>query len=355
MITLSLCMIVKNEEKVLPRCLDSVKNIADEIIIVDTGSSDHTVEIAGKYTDKIYHYKWNDDFSAARNFAFSKGVSDYLMWLDADDVLPERERNRLQELKKSISGSEDVIMLLYATAFQENGEPAFQYYRERIVKNRRGYLFRGRVHEAITPCGNIVYSDIVIEHRKVNQGNSRRNLAIYEGMEKRKEQFDGRALYYYGRELAGHGLYKRAVRIFNKFLRCPEGWTENKIDATRELAVCYYQLGNPEKAVLSLLKGLEYDVPRGETCCALGRYFMHEEKYEQAIFWYKQALSAKKAEKEGAFVEEECYGFLPAISLCVCYDRIGERDEAEKYNELAGKYKPDSPYYLSNKEYFSIY
>ena len=67
MATVSLCMIVKNEEKVLGRCLDSAKEIADEIIIVDTGSTDRTKEIAAEYTEKIYDFKWNDDFSAARN------------------------------------------------------------------------------------------------------------------------------------------------------------------------------------------------------------------------------------------------------------------------------------------------
>ena len=69
MITISLCMIVKNEERVLKRCLDSVRDLVDEIIIVDTGSTDATKRIAAGYTDKIYDFTWNDDFSAARNFA----------------------------------------------------------------------------------------------------------------------------------------------------------------------------------------------------------------------------------------------------------------------------------------------
>ena len=88
MVTLSLCMIVRDEEDVLGRCLESVKDLADEIIIVDTGSSDRTKEIAAYYTDRIYDFEWCDDFSAARNFAFSKGTKDFLMWLDADDVIP---------------------------------------------------------------------------------------------------------------------------------------------------------------------------------------------------------------------------------------------------------------------------
>lgn len=105
-------------------------------------------------------------------------------------------------------------------------------------------------------------------------------------------------------------------------------------------------------ALKALLQALEYDVPRGETCCDLGRHFQDREQYEQAVYWYRQAFGAKKDLTSGAFISEECYGFLPAISLCVCYDRLGDRKKAEQYNELAGSYRPDSRYYLKNKEYF---
>ena len=92
--TISLCMIVKNEEKHIARCLDSVAGLVDEIVIVDTGSSDRTVEIASRYTPRVYSYPWKDDFSDARNHAFSKATMDYCMWMDADDVLEEAERYR---------------------------------------------------------------------------------------------------------------------------------------------------------------------------------------------------------------------------------------------------------------------
>ena len=86
MITVSLCMIVKNEEQILQRCLDSLAGLMDEIIIVDTGSTDATKEIAAKYTDKVYDFVWIDDFSAARNFAFSKAGMEYIYSADADEM-----------------------------------------------------------------------------------------------------------------------------------------------------------------------------------------------------------------------------------------------------------------------------
>ena len=352
MITVSLCMIVRDEEAVLERCLESVRDAVDEIIIVDTGSTDGTKDIGRKYTEKIYDLPWQDDFAAARNFAFFKGTMDYLMWLDADDVLPGRSLEEFRKMKETLPEHIDMVMMPYVVAFETDGSPAYSYYRERIVKNGCGYSFTGRVHEVIPPRGNLFYADIPVEHRKIKAGDSGRNLRIYEKMEREGEWFDSRALYYYGRELYFHGKYQKGRRVLESFLERPDGWVENRIDATRQLAGCLYGLGEEEEALRALLRALEYDVPRGETCCDLGRHFQDREKYEQAVYWYKQAFTAKKDLTSGAFIREECYGFLPAISLCVCYDRLGDRKKAEEYNELAGKYQPDSEYYLANKKYF---
>lgn len=353
MISISLCMIVKDEEAVLGRCLDSVKSAVDEIVVVDTGSEDRTKEIAGQYTDRVYDFQWENDFSAARNFALSKGYKDYLMWLDADDVINEENVRKLKELKITLTPDVDVVMMPYAVAFDENGRSTFSYYRERLLKNHRGFCFTGRVHEVIPPRGKIHYADVLVEHRKEKPGDSDRNLKIYEEMERSGDPFDGRALYYYGRELVYHKQYEKAENILKKFLARPDGWVENQIDATRQLAVCSYAGNNEKQALNWLLNAFAYDVPRGETCCDLGRHFMDRGQYEQAAYWYEQALKAKKASQSGAFVAEDCYGFLPAISLCVCYDRMGDHRRAEEYNELAGRYKPDSPYYLRNKEFFA--
>ncbi len=84
---LTLSMIVKNEEKYLEDCLKSVRGVADEIVIVDTGSTDHTIEIAQEYNAKLFHYTWINDFSAARNYALEKSTGDWVLYLDADERL----------------------------------------------------------------------------------------------------------------------------------------------------------------------------------------------------------------------------------------------------------------------------
>ena len=79
---------------------------------------------------------------------------------------------------------------------------------------------------------------------------------------------------------------------------------------------------------------------------------MAEEKYEQAIFWYKLALTKQRNDASGAFISPDCYGYLPYIQLCVCYDRLGQKKKAREYNEKAGKLRPDSPAYQYNKAYY---
>ena len=352
MISISLCMIVRDEEKVLRRCLESVKDLVDEIVIVDTGSEDRSREIAGEFTEHVYDLEWQDDFSAARNYAFSRASGEYCMWLDADDVIPESSRHKFLQMKERLTPETDMVMLPYETAFDEGRKAVFSYYRERIVKNHRGYLFCGKVHEVIPLRGKIRRENIPVRHQPEQKRNSERNLNIYRKLEQNGEEFDSRMLYYYARELTAHGRYREGARRLRLFLRRADGWLEDKIEATRQLAVCCYQLGKEDLALQALFSGFRYDVPRAETCCMIGRHFLDRSQYVQAIFWYEQALRAKKDPESGAFIQEDCYGFLPAISLCVCYDRLGDPQKAEIYNELAGAYKPYSPFYLKNRQYF---
>ena len=179
--TISLCMIVRNEENVLARCLESVKDVVDEIIIVDTGSADRTKEIAAFYTDKIFDFIWIDHFSAARNYSFSKATKEYYMWMDADDVLPENEKQKLLQWKRNSISKEqlpDVIMMKYVTAFDEFGKGIFSFYRERILRRDIRCFWKGRVHEAIVPFGKVEYLDISIEHRSEKETYSDRNLKM---------------------------------------------------------------------------------------------------------------------------------------------------------------------------------
>lgn len=352
MFTLSLCMIVKNEKDVIGRCLDCVKDIADEIVIVDTGSTDNTKDIASKYTDKIYSFEWIDDFSVARNFSFSKASKDYIMWLDADDVITPENQQSLKELKKTMDSSVDVVMMKYDTAFDENNNPTFSYYRERILKRAMNFKWVSEIHEVIPTKGNIIYSAIAISHRKIHSNDPKRNLKIFEQILKNGKTLDPRQKYYYGRELMYNDEYEKSILQLSEFLEEGKGWIENNISACKDLAFCYYAVQKESDAINSLFRTFIYDTPRAEICCDIGKHFLDRQQYKTAVFWYEIARNQPINQESGAFISIDCYGFIPDIQICLCYDRLGDYKNAFKYNELAGKIKPNDPVYIYNKKYF---
>lgn len=147
--SISLCMIVKNEEDFIAKCLESVHDFVDELIIVDTGSTDQTISICQKYEAKIFSYQWNEDFSAARNYGLSKASGDWIIWIDADEVLESKNR---QLIIDTISNTETKMFYLpiinyYGEDLPVNHEQAYLYYQPRLFRNHLGIKFQNRIHE----------------------------------------------------------------------------------------------------------------------------------------------------------------------------------------------------------------
>lgn len=345
-------MIVKNEEKVLARCLDSVKDLVDEIIIVDTGSSDKTKEIAREYTDKIYDYVWVDDFSAARNFSYSKASMDYTFWLDADDIILEEDKIKFNQLKENLDPSIDIVMMKYNATIDDFNNPTLSYYRERLTKRANNHIWKEPVHEYLELSGNIINSDICITHKKDNNDNSDRNLSIYEKIVSKGEELSTRGLYYYGRELYNWQRYEDSIKYINKFLDSNLGWVEDNIGSCHLLSQCYQCLNDREGMLNSLLKSFKYDKPRAEICCQLGQFYMDDSNYQRAIVWLTLATQLKKPEDNWGFIQHDYWGYIPNMQLCVCYYKIGKIKEAIKYNEKAAEFKPHDSVIAYNRSFF---
>lgn len=350
MAEISLCMIVRDERETLARCLDSVKEAVDEIIIVDTGSKDETREIARRYTPHVYDFFWKDDFSAARNESFAHATRDFLMWLDADDVVENAEA--LVRFKRDVLDGLDVVMAPYHVAFDTQGNPTFTYYRERILRAGMGFRWEGAVHEAIAPRGRIGYADFVVRHEKLRPGKPGRNLRIYEKLRKEGHPFNPRERFYYGRELASAGRMEEAARQLDSVIEDEAAWIENRIEACAGLADCLDRLGDTSGAMRALCRSLALDRPRAMIACALGRRFLEAGNLHAARFWYEAALSAKENEKSGAFIQRDHSGRIPLLQLCVIHDRLGEREVACAYNEQAALLCPDDEAVRQNRRYF---
>lgn len=147
-ITLAACLIVKNEEAVLPRCLDSVREICDEIVVVDTGSTDRTVEIASSYGAKIGHFEWCDDFSAARNASLDLATSHWVLWIDADEELTPESWNAIREglIRNHFGGYYVRIVNLMD---DENEANQYVHTPVRLFRRIPEIRFEGRIHEQV--------------------------------------------------------------------------------------------------------------------------------------------------------------------------------------------------------------
>ena len=149
-ITVSACLIVKNEAKNLPRCLNSIKGFVDEIVIVDTGSTDDSIEIAEGYGAKIGHFAWNDDFSAARNHALSLATGNWALWIDADEELTP---DSIQALRRAVVRPHFGGYAIEIVNFTDDRSDAAQYIHKpiRLFRLAPGVRFSGKIHEQVSP------------------------------------------------------------------------------------------------------------------------------------------------------------------------------------------------------------
>lgn len=348
MVTVSLCMIVKNEEEVLDRCLSSVRDLVDEIVIVDTGSTDDTKRIAHRYTDRVYDFEWIDDFSAARNYSFSLATQEYILWLDADDTLRERDRQLFRALKETLDPAVDSVAMEYHLLFDAEGNPAALSRRNRLVKRSRGFRWLNRVHEYLEVNGSIYVTDIAVSHDR--RGNhSERNLGIFEKMIEKDGGLSGRDVLYYGNELADAKRYAEAAEMYERFLSQPVEYFEDNLLACSKLAECCHHLGDMDRKLRSLLRTMEYDIPRADFCCSIGYCHQDRGEVKKAIFWYELALRLEKPVHHFGVLNLICWTWLPHLQLCVCYGLLGELEKAYEHNEKALEYLPRDPNLLSNR------
>ncbi|MEK5029241.1 tetratricopeptide repeat-containing glycosyltransferase family 2 protein [Paenibacillus sp. FSL M7-1046] len=351
MIEISVCMIVRNEENSLPRCLSSVGAIADEIIIVDTGSTDNTKEIALSYGAVIYDFTWIDDFSAARNFAFSKATKEYIFWLDADDYLKDVDHARFRELKHSLPDGVDSVNMQYNLAFDKEGRVVTSLRRNRLVRRSCNFKWIGPVHEYLEVYGPAYSSDVCITHEK-DKVYTDRNLRIYQKRVAEGEVFSPRDQYYYANELRDHGIYEEACRYYELFLDGGLGWIEDSYQACLRLAECRERLGDKEGAFQSLCRTLQYDTPRAEFCCRLGAWHVEKGQLLPAVYWYELAIKLPRNNDSMGVKNEAFATWVPNLQLALCYDRLGQREKANLFNEAALLYHPVHPSMLYNRNYF---
>ncbi|MBC7473589.1 MAG: glycosyltransferase [Candidatus Sericytochromatia bacterium] len=190
----SLCMIVKNESKNIARCLESVEGVVDEIIVVDTGSTDDTVEIAKKYGAKVFFYEWSNDFAVARNEAIKNATGDWILILDADEELSPESREIIRAFLVKMDG--DATYQIRIKNMNTYGNVMYQNYMTRMFKNTNTTMFVGRIHETLisrSQAINISGEDVFIihhgykDHEKSAEKITTRNIPLLEEILKKDD------------------------------------------------------------------------------------------------------------------------------------------------------------------------
>lgn len=337
MIEISLCMIVRDEEKSLGRCLSSVGDIADEIIIIDTGSTDGTKEIARSFGAKLYDFAWVNDFAAARNYSFRKAGKDYIVWLDADDILLPEDREQFMQLKRILPAGIDSVAMKYNVGFDGEGRAVTSLRRNRLVKRSCNFEWIGAVHEYLDIPANILLSDIAVTHMKDKEPTDR-NLKIYRARVEQGEQLPVRDLYYFANELKNNHYFEEAILYYAAYLASGLGWVEDNIRACIKQSECYYHLGNLEEAVRAIGQSLVYDKPGPEFCYRLGCYLCGLKAVGQAVYWFELALQVPMNNSDLGIVNQMFHTWLPHYQLALCYDYLGDTHKANYHHEQVLQY-----------------
>ncbi len=326
MTTFSLCMIVKNESKVLRRCLSSLADIMDEIIIVDTGSTDNTKEIAAEFTNKIYDYVWINDFADARNFAFSKATMDYIYSADADEVLDEINRQRLMQLKEIMMPEIEMVQMHYITPPEYNTTANFiKEYRPKLYKRLRTFTWIDAVHETVRLDPVIYDSDIEIMHLPQNLHSSR-DFGIFRAVFEKEGKLSAKLHSMYAKELFISGTdadFAQAEDIFTDTLYQPDATEDMQKESICVLSHLKRITGQTDE-FFSLAFKLMPDAICSEISYEIGCHFMEKEDYMEAIQWFETA-----SERTAAIIDIRRNGKLPLEALSQCHRFIAEKIREE--------------------------
>lgn len=333
MITISLCMIVKNEETVLKRCLDSVADLVEELIIVDTGSTDATMEIAASYPHaKLYEFAWIDDFSAARNFAFSKATKEYIYSADADEVLDEENRERFRMLKQALLPEVEIVQMKYGNQLQFG--TVYNYdeeYRPKLFKRLREFVWQEAIHETVNVMPVIFDSDIVITHMP-EESHAGRDFQAFERLAGRGVRLSKRLHNMYAKELFIAGKDEDFIRASLFF---EESARDNGRDASEIKEACLVAAAASRRSG-DAIKFFRYavkviaDEGCSEICYEMGEFYLDRQDYEEAAIWYYNA----RYETE-AMLAAKTGGKDALLKLALCYERMGLMEEAAFYRKEA--------------------
>lgn len=337
----SICIIVKNEEKAIEQCLKSLLPLNYEIVVVDTGSTDRTREIAANYTDKVYDYEWKQDFAAARNFAIGKATSDYIMMIDSDETLISYDKKELESLIEKYP--DGVGRLLVINEYIRGNEKYRMRNRFNKLFSKKYYHYEGRIHEQIVSLYEKEYimynAPVTLLHRgydgdlETRRKKAERNISLLmKELEINGE--DPYILYQLGKSYYMQENYLDACRTFEKALYYD---LDPKLEYVQDMVETYgYALLNTRQYETALqLSGVydEFSV-NADFVFLMGLIYMNNAMFTEAIGEFL------KATKMNEYITEGVNSYRAFYNIGVIYECLGSLDKARMYYKKCGNYEP---------------
>lgn len=310
--TISLCMIVRDEEDWIRQAIESVQQIVSEVIVVDTGSTDRTVEIAKELGAKVFFQAWEDDFAKARNFSIEQATGDWILILDADEAIAAKDLPALKRLTRDRKICWEFLQRHYSNdhrlseytpvrgeypEWEKGHKGYFESNCVRLFPNRMGLTYEGRVHElvehSIKRLGKhkIKRTNVRIQHfghtDKVKEKKNKSKLYTPLGIEKLKDDpKNWQAFFELGVEHNQNGRLQESVMAFTQSL----AMEPNYVPAWVNMGYVLCEMQRYRLAEFALLSALEIDPRNDEAFCNLGVVYMRTNQLKKAEQALRQAV-----------------------------------------------------------------
>lgn len=358
--TVSIALIVKNEEHVLGRALDSIAGHVDEIVIVDTGSTDATKEVARRYTNCIFDFPWRQDFSAARQFAFDRAKSDWIAWIDADDVV--HNAAKIRPLLAAAPADVDGFYWRYEYDHDPWGNAVCELWRERCVRNNGAFRWEGRVHEVLVqqrPARLWCAPEVTVEHRREQHlipQKLRRNLDIleseYVALKNDKQSPPSRLLLYLGNEYAGTGQCRKALSFYRQYLQRAGRDDDERYVVQTRVAQLYRSQRRFEQAIDADLQALKVCPHWPQAYFGLAETYYYKRDWHRVIHWSQLGRAMPQPETL-QIVNPLDHRFNWIIFYTNALFHVGETQEALEWTRRALEIRPDDEWHRENFQTFT--
>ncbi len=353
---LSLAMICKDDADVLERCLESIIPHVDEFIFVDNGSKDDSVKIAKKFGAKVYTSAIVDNFSALRNFSFSKCTQEWILWSDCDDIFFNFEKIKpfLEKVPEHVSA----VIMPYFYAFDDRGNCISIHNKERIIRRSRGMFWLNRVHECVNVIGKEEYlimdlenpGDPRVEHHKVTVASSfARNIRLLL-MQHVDEPTNVRTMFYLGNEYWHQRKWAEALYWYEKVLESSEMDIE-KWQSFTSIGHCFHQMGDFGSAINANLKAIEVSPGWADAYLNLGRIYLDMHDWPRSIYWTEEGLTKAKP-TQLLQLNPLDYNYWPFYFVHQAYREMGMVDKAFEVMLKAHAINPQDQLLNTQKLYY---